>query len=183
LCVYVLHFLDAELKGDAAGKQFLATRYRDTPLAGASPHVEYVPPGSTGPDPYGENSSRPPTPRQLRYFLRKHGGDKTIAVMRRFQKEAPAEPIYHPVFGLALVGDLLDQGKSHDAVLFSEYYRESGIDCGKMLLGWGKVYLRLGRKRLAGDYFKKALLLDPSNAEAADKLKEVEVSEEQSYGR
>ena len=44
LCIYILRFLDAELKGDEAGKEFVETRYRDTPLADASPHVEYVAP-------------------------------------------------------------------------------------------------------------------------------------------
>jgi hypothetical protein len=183
LCVYILGFMDAELKGDAAAKQFLAARYRDTPLAGAAPHVEYVPPGTTDPEPYGEKSSQPPTPRQLRYFLRKQGSDKVIAVMRRFQDDSPRQPIYHPVFGLALVAELLDQGKPRDAVAFSDYYRASGIDCGKMLLDWGKTYLRLGRKGLAVDYFNKVLLLDPSNAEAAEKLKEAGVSEKQPDGR
>jgi hypothetical protein len=42
-------------------------------------------------------------------------------------------------------------------------------------LGWW-------RKALATDAFKKALLLDPSNREAADKLKEVSGSEKNSDG-
>ena len=86
---------------------------------------------------------------------------------------APTQPIYHPVFGFALVGDLLDQGKTHDAIAFCGYYRESGIDCVKMILEWGRIYLRFGRKGLAADYFKKVLLLDPSNQEAADNLKKL----------
>ena len=68
-------------------------------------------PGSTGPAPYAENSFQPPTPLQLRYFLRKHGSGKTIAVLRRFQKEAPAEPIYDAVFGLAL-RDAIEQART-----------------------------------------------------------------------
>jgi hypothetical protein len=109
----------------------------------------------------------------VRYSLREHGSDRTIAVLRRFRKEAPGQPIDHPVFGLALVGDLLDQGKTSDAIAFRDYYRESGADCGKMLLDWGKTYLRGGRTGLARGYFKKVLLLDPANGEAADRLKEV----------
>jgi hypothetical protein len=172
LCTYILHFLDAELKGDAAGKKFVATQYRDTPLAGAEPHVEYVPSGVTGPEPYAENSSQPPTPRQVRGFLRKHGSTKAVALFRRFQKDSPTLPIYHQIFGWALVSDLLDQGKTRDAIVFRDYYRESGPDCGERFLEWGQIFLRIGRKELATDFFKKALLLDPSNREAADKLKE-----------
>jgi predicted dienelactone hydrolase len=172
LCIYILHFLDAELKGDAAGKKFVATHYRDTPLAGAAPHVEYLPPGVTGAEPYVENSSQPPTPRQVRDFLQKHGSAKTVALFRRFQKDSPTQPIYHLIFGWALVSDLLDQSKTQDAIAFRDYYRESGPDFGKMFLEWGQLFLGWGRKELAADFLKKALLLDPSNREAADKLKE-----------
>jgi hypothetical protein len=171
LCVYILRFLDAALKDDAAAKAFLERQYRDTKLDGVAPHVVYVAEGCTGPEPYTEGNSQPPTPRQVRSFLREHGSAKTIAVFQRFRQEAPTYPIFHPVFGLALVGELLDQGKTQDAIAFHNYYRESGVDCAKMLLDWGKTYLRFGRNSLALDYLKKVLLLEPSNREAADKLK------------
>jgi hypothetical protein len=177
LCIYILHFLDAELKGDAAGKKFVATQYRDTPLAGAAPHVEYLPPGVTGAEPYAENSSQPPTPRQVRDFLRKHGSIKTVALFRRFQKDSPTQPIYHRIFGWALVSDLLDQGRPQDAIVFRDYYRESGPDFGGMFLEWGQIYQRIGRKELARDFFRKALLLDPSHREAADGLKKLDDEE------
>jgi hypothetical protein len=173
LCTYIFHFLDAELKGDAAGKKFVATQYRDTPLAGAAPHVEYVPPGVTGAEPYAENSSQPPTPRQVREFLRKHGSAKTLALFRRFQKDSATQSIYHQFFGWALVSELLDQGKTQDAIVFRDYYREFGPDFGKMFLEWGRLFLGWERKELARDFFKKALLLDRSNREAADGLKKV----------
>ena len=118
----------------------------------------------------------------MRYLLREQGSAKTIAVFRRFRKEAPTEPIYHPVFGLALVSDLLDQGKTGDARAFRDFYREGGVDCDKVFLDWGSTYLRSGRKGLAGEYFKKVLLLDPSNREAADKLKEAGGSQKKSDG-
>jgi hypothetical protein len=174
LCTFILHFLDAELKGDAASKKFVATQYRDTPLAGAAPHVEYLPPGVTGAEPYAENSSQPPTPRQVRDFLRKHGSAKTVALFRRFRKDSPTQPIYHSIFGWALVSDLLDQGKTQDAIMFRDYYGESGSDFGGMFLEWGQIFLRIGRKELARDFFKKVLLLDPSHRKAADGLKRLE---------
>jgi tetratricopeptide (TPR) repeat protein len=173
LCVYLLHFLDAELKRDVAGKASLEKQYRDTKLGDMAPHVEFVPEGRTAPDPYPANSSQPPTPRQLRYFLRDQGVEKTIALMKRFRKDSPS-PIDHQVFGLALVGELLEQGKTHDAIAFHEYYREAGIDYVKVFMGWGDVYLRLGVKSYATDAYKKVLRLDPKNVEAAAKLKEVE---------
>jgi hypothetical protein len=52
---------------------------------------------------------------------------------------------------LALVGDLLEQGKTHDAIACCDCYRESAVDCVKMILDWGRIYLRFGRKGLAAD--------------------------------
>src|SRR5262249_11876333 len=115
LCLYILRFLEAELKGGAAAKDFLAKRHRDSKLGGAEPHVEFVPGGRTGPDPYRENSAVPPTPRQLHRFLHEQGSGKAIGVLKRFRKEAPTAPIYYPIFELNLVCDLLDEGKVEDA--------------------------------------------------------------------
>src|SRR5262249_37070667 len=159
VCVYVLRFFEAELKGDDAGKDFLAKQYRDTRLGGVVPHVEYVPEGCTGPDPYQVDSDLPPTPRQLRPFLREQGSNKAIAVLRRFQKEAPTAPVYHPNFELFLVSDLLDRGKTQEAVAFRDYYRESGLDCDKVFMELGKSYQRMGRPERATDFYKRVLLL------------------------
>jgi hypothetical protein len=173
LCIYILRFLEAELKADRGGKDFLATQYRETRPGGDEPHVEFVPEGRTGPDPYKEDSAFPPTPRQLRSFLRRQGVSKAIAVFRRFRKEAPTWPIYHPNFELNLVSDLLDQGKTRDAIAFRDYFRESGLDCGKVFLSLGKSYQRRGTSRFAARYYKMVLALDPANREASEKLKEL----------
>jgi dienelactone hydrolase len=173
LCLYILRFLEAELKADAAGKHFLAKQYRDTKLGDIEPHVEFVPEGRSGPDPYKEDSALPPTPRQLRPFLREQGVKKAIALFQRFRKEAPTHPIYYPNFELNLVSDLLDQGKTEDAIAFRDYFRESGLDCGKVFLGFGQSYHRMGATKSAARYYQMALVLDPSSREAADKLKEV----------
>src|SRR5262249_48689739 len=106
-------------------------------------------------------------------FFREQGADKTVAVLRRFRKEAPTAPIFFPNFELFLVSDLLDQGKVPEAGAFRDYYRESGLDCGKFFLEFGKSYQRLGRPERAADFYKRVLLLEPSNGEAADKLKEI----------
>jgi hypothetical protein len=173
LCVYILRFFEAELKGDATAKEFLAKQYRHTKLGDVEPHVESVPEGRNGPDPYTEDSALPPTPRQLRSFLREHGSAKTIAVMKRFRKEAPAAPIYNHTAQLYLVTDLLDQGKTQDAIAFSDYFRETKLDCVKVLLQIAQGYQQLGITNWPAVYYKRALLLDPTNSEAAAKLKEI----------
>jgi len=62
--------------------------------------------------------------------------------------------------------------------VFRDYYRESGPDFGRMFLEWGQLFLGWGRKELARDFFKKLLLLDPSNREAADGLKKLDVEKD-----
>jgi hypothetical protein len=173
LCVYVLRFLEAELKGDAAGKDFLARKYRDTKLGGDEPHVAFVPEGRTGPDPYREDSTIPPTPRQLHRFLREQESGKTIDVLRRFRKEAPAEPIYHDVFELNLVCDLLDEGRIQAAMAFRDYYRECGLDCTRIILEFARAYHRNGSPMRATTNYQRLLLLEPTNREAADALKKL----------
>jgi pimeloyl-ACP methyl ester carboxylesterase len=171
LCLYILRFLEAELKGDAAGKDFLAKRYRDTKLGDVEPHVELVPSGRTGPDPYQEDHALPPTPRQLHRLLREQGSGRTIGVLKRFRKEAPTAPIYYEIFELNLVCDLLDEGKIPDAIAFRDYYRESGLDCAKIFLEFAKGFHRSGSTSLATSYYQRLLLLEPTNREAAAGLK------------
>jgi hypothetical protein len=173
LCLYILRFLEAELKGDAAAKDVLAKQYRDSKLGGAEPHVEFVPDGCTGPDRYQEDSVVPPTPRQLHRLLRDQGSAKTIGVLRRFREEVPAAPVFYPIAEFNLVCDLLDEGKSRDAVAFHDYYRESGLDCNKLLLQFAKGAQGQGRTKQATTFFKRLVVLDPASREAADGLKEL----------
>ena len=180
--MFVLRFLQAELKAEAAGRDALAKQYRDTKLGDDEPHIEYAPVGRTGPEPYMADSKFPPTPRQLRPFLREEGCDKAIAAFSRFRKEAPAAPIYHEQFELFLVSDLLDQGKTRDATAFSDEFRQSGLNCVKVFLSFGKSYQGLGRSDRATDFYKRVLLLDPSNTEASAKLKELVEADKKGKG-
>jgi pimeloyl-ACP methyl ester carboxylesterase len=183
VCVYILRFLEAKLKGDAAGADFLAKQYRDTKFGDGAPHVEYVPPGRTGPDPYREGGVLPPTPRQLRPLLREQGSKKAIALLRRFREEAATHPIFAGNFALFLVGDLLDQGRTEDALAFRDYYRESDLDCGTVFMKLGKGYQDMGLAKLAAAYYKRVLLLEPANREAADRLKELGEKSRNAGGR
>jgi hypothetical protein len=94
-------------------------------------------------------------------------------LLKRFRKEAPTAPIYYPVFELYLVCDLLDEGKTQDAIAFRDYCRESGLDCAKHLLESAKGFQRQGSTKLAGSYYKRLLLLEPTNREAEAGLKKL----------
>lgn len=176
LCGFILRFLEAELKADATAREFLSKQYRDTPLGGDQPHVEVAPEGRTGPDPYLETGAAPPTPRQLRQFYRANGTAKTIALLKRFRKDAPAAPIYLENFELYLVCDLLDEGKVADAIAFRDYYRECGHDYGNQIIRIARSAQKAGITHWAINYYTRALRLDPSNREAADQLKELACS-------
>ena len=107
-------------------------------------------------------------------FFNEHGSEKTIALLRRFRKQFATHPIYTENFEFYLVIDLLDQNRIKDALAFRDEFRESGLDCNKALLAIGKGYQKIGLARPAAIFYKRLLLLDPSNREAAGKLKEVE---------
>lgn len=173
VCGFVRRFLEAELNRDPAALEFLSLQYRKTPLGGSDPHVEHMPRGRTGPDPYEDGDPAPPSPRQVRPFLRERGSRAAIAALRRLRGEAAGHPIFVRDFGRALVGDLLDRGQTEDAVAFHKFYLESGLDCAKDMLELAKEFHRLGLIPWAVPLYKKVLALDPANGEAAAKLKEI----------
>jgi hypothetical protein len=115
------------LKGDAAGKAFLMNQYRDTKLTDSAPHVVYVPEGLHQARSLSREPFQPPTPRQLRYVVREPRLRKDHFHLRRFGKKAPTQPIYHPVFGLALVGDLLEKAKPATPLPFCDYYANPAL--------------------------------------------------------
>ena len=86
------------------------------------PDVDYVPAGVTGPEPYREGSDSPPTPRQFRPFMTARGVEATIALMKRWHETDAAAPILHRDFGDSLVEELLDQGRTQDAIAFYRLY-------------------------------------------------------------
>jgi pimeloyl-ACP methyl ester carboxylesterase len=173
LCVNVLRFFEAKLKDETAAQKFLSMQYRETKFGSGEPHVDYMAKGRTGPERYVDGDE-PPSPRQLRPYLREHGNQKTIALMRRFREKTPAHPIFNDNFKFFLVGDLLDQGKVEDAIALRDYFRETKLNCNEFFLVIGKSYEGQGLMKPAAVFYRRLLRLDPANAEAAARLKEVE---------
>jgi hypothetical protein len=174
LCGYVHRFLESELKGDPAARAELERQYTNTRLGGEDPHVELVPAGSTGPEPYTPDAGVPPTPRQVRPYLQRHGAGPTVAVLKRFRKEAPDAPIHRENFGLFLVSDLLDRGRTPEAAAVRDYLRETGLDCVRVFLSLGKSHEDIGRADRAIDFYRRVVRLEPTNAQAIEGLKRVE---------
>ncbi len=175
LCESILDFFDVYLKDPSIErKRRLREKHGGNKLGGTAPRVDYVPAGVTGPESYREGSDSPPTPRQFRPFMTARGVEATIALMKRWHETDAAAPILSRDFGDALVEELLDQGRNQDAIAFYRLY--GGFD--KRFLGTmtrrGDRYLRFGAKEGARKYFQKALILDPADAVAAERLKSLE---------
>lgn len=173
LCRYILGFLNAYLKSDQTARERLKSEYTTTKLGGSEPHVEIALPGVAGPPPYQDGEARLPTPRQLRPYLRKEGVEKTVALLRRVHEETPTHPVLHNVFFLALIYELLNEGKTQDAIAITAFADEIHPNFKRIFGTMGDFYVRTKRLELATDYYKKALLLDPANTEIARKLREL----------
>ncbi len=171
---YLLQFLDAHLKDDAAALQGLLDAKWTAKLGGAAPHVEYVPEGTTAPPQYREGDAGWPTPRQIRPFLRAHGVEKTAALLRRLHREEPSHPTMHRLFFYALVYELLDQGKTAEGLAMAKLAREVHPAFHDLFLASGKTYGSLGRVEYAVKCFQMALTIEPGHPEAARSLRELE---------
>jgi pimeloyl-ACP methyl ester carboxylesterase len=172
LCESILDFFDVYLKNPSIEKKkSLREKYGRNQLGGRAPHLDYMPPGVSEPEPYRDGSASPPTPRQFRPILKARGAEATIALLKQIHEKAPDAPVFLSAFGDALVEELLDQGQTQDAIAFYRLY--SSYD--KTFLGIftrrGDRYLRFGAKEGARKYFQKALVVDPADAVAAERLK------------
>ena len=171
LCGYVLAFLDTHLRGDPSRQQALDATYRRSRLGGVLPHVEHVPAGVTAPAPYRDDSGEPPAPRQVRALLRERGPAATVALLKAAHAKAPDAPVFHPMFGSALVCELLEDGRTADAAEFHRLYASFGPGFRKRLMGMARSYLRAGTAQRALDLVEKAAALDPEDVEAAEQVK------------
>jgi hypothetical protein len=165
----VLAFLDAQLKQDASALQGLVDASRGKVL-GPEPHLERVPKGTTAPEPYATAATEPPSPRQVRPLLAASGADATVEILRRWHVTRADAPIYEPVFGFALVYELLERGQESDGKKIGLLYRELVPSFLEHFTAIGDLYARRGSKEFAAKCFTKALAIDPENADARSRL-------------
>jgi len=161
---YTLHFLDAYLKHDASALFWLKQ----------SPAQNGVPPhfiaadfrAATGP-PVSYEAFREEVGRQG--F--EHAAD-IYAAMLKSKSDFKIAQVSLEDWSTRLV----DDGHLPEAVailkLTVQIYPESGGDFENL----GEVYVKSGQKQLAIEAFRKALQLDPDNAEVKAKLKELQMA-------
>jgi pimeloyl-ACP methyl ester carboxylesterase len=175
LCAYIRDFFDVYLKNPSAeSKKSLLKKYGQNKLGGRAPRVDHVPPGVTGPEPYREGSDTPPTPRQFRALLAARGVEATVALLKQFHEKDPTAPILGRDFGDSLVEELLDKGRVQAAIAFYRLYGSYDPKLLGIFTRRGDNSRRFGATRGARQYYKKALMLDPMDAVAAERLKSLE---------
>jgi hypothetical protein len=167
ICEAVLAFFDVHLKRRRSNENDLVQKYGSNQLGGPAPHVDHVPAGATGPGPFRDEVGLAPTPRQFRPLLAARGIESTIALWKDCHEKDPSSPIFHQDFAYALVDELVEQARIGDAAKFARLAELFGHNIAQMYVGEGDSQRQLDSVSEAAEHYRKALLIDPSNARAA----------------
>jgi pimeloyl-ACP methyl ester carboxylesterase len=173
VCAYALDFFDVYLKSQSGRREELIKKFRETKVGGDWPHVEYLPVGATGPEPYRDELNLPPALRQMRLIIAGRGVEATLALLKRWREKEPKAPILQEDYGFALVDECLGHGRIADAIAIHCFYSSLDPTFSKTFVRHGDGCRRAGLQSFAVDYYNKACLLDPSDAETAARLKEL----------
>jgi len=138
--------------------------------------VDHVPAGVTGPDPFRHDSSAPPTPRQFWPLLAVRGLESTLALLNQYHQKDPAAPLFNEGFGEALVDVFYDKGRVTDAIAVYRLYCSFDKSFSRVFVREAERRLRYGSKAGALLLFDKAVTLDPANAEAVGRVKDLQES-------
>ena len=173
VCEYALDFFDVYLKNKAGKHEQLGMRFRTTRFGGDEPHVEYLPVGATATEPYRDERNVPPTLRQIRLIIAGRGIEASIALLKKWHETEPGTPLLQKDFGFAVVDECLGYGRIGDAIAIKRFYSSLDTTFARIFVKEGDDWRRVGVKVYAMDYYRKACLLDPTDAEAAARLKEL----------
>jgi hypothetical protein len=148
-------------------------RFRDTKWGGDQPHVEYLPKGATGPEPYRDELNVPPALRQVRLLIAARGITTTLDLLKQWRDKEPGAPILHEDSGFALVDECLGHAQVAEAIAINRFFSSHDPTFSRIFMRKGNGCRNAGLRSFALDYYKKACLLDPGDAEAAARLKEL----------
>lgn len=178
VCLYSLNFLNAQLKNDQEGKNYLLAKYRDNQIAGLNPFVEYVPHGIVSAETYNLISLVPPTPRQIRHIIDHDGFEQMMTLLKKFSKKDNTHPIYDLNFAYCWIDGMLDEKKTIQAKAIYKLYTELDDKfrtIPQSMMDLGKALLKIRAKQMASTCFRKVLVLEPNNPTAAFMLRESEI--------
>jgi pimeloyl-ACP methyl ester carboxylesterase len=173
VCTYALDFFNVYLKNQTGRREELVKRFRDTKFGGDRPHVEYLPVGAKGPEPYRDKLNVPPALRQVRLIIAERGIEATLALLKRWREKEPGAPVFQKDYGFALISECLGHGRVEDAIAINRFYSSHDPTFSKIFVKMADACRRAGMRTLALDFYKNACLLDPIDAESAARLKEL----------
>lgn len=179
LCEYILAFLNAELRNDRATLDELTATYSATKLGSPSPHVEIVNASETAPPPYDLNADTFPTPRQFARLFATSSMTDICNLFERFADDEPRSPIYSSSMLISsLLFELLEQDRIDEAREFYTCARKRN----SFLMGTF-VFLadmcRMNHKpESARRMLETAQLLEPDDADVADRLKQLDAPQD-----
>jgi pimeloyl-ACP methyl ester carboxylesterase len=172
VCTFALDFFNVHLKNQTERREHLLKKHGKTTLGGDQPHVDHVPVGVTGPEPFRDDQVDPPSPRQIRRIVTARGLDATLTLLKHWYDKAPQAPVFHRDFGFEMIEEWLKRDRTAEAIAINRFYGSLDKAFSQMFVKRGDHYTRFGAMKGARKYYEKALLLDPSDATAAQRLKE-----------
>jgi tetratricopeptide (TPR) repeat protein len=176
VCVQSLRFFDVHLKGDAGQRAVLARHAATSWDTASRPSLVHVPRGVAGAEPFRLDSPTPPTPRQVRELMSRLGVEPALEILKRYHAASPFAPVFHGSLGFAIIDELLATGRIRDAIAVNRVYAKFEPENTRHYFRIGRTYEKIGARSLAMDEYQKALLLDPDDAEAAERLKKLRES-------
>jgi len=160
---YVLHFLDAHLKGDGPGRDFLGKKPEENGIAGGFLTVS-------------SRSARSPLPTVDQFTNLALSGDlgKAMALYAEVKKLDPEHGVVQEGTLNTLGYILLLEGRIKEAIRVFESNVENYPRAFNAYDSHGEAYWRDGNTEAAIRNYRKSLELNPQNANAVEALKVIE---------
>ncbi len=160
LCAYVHHFLNANLKKDAASREFLQNK-----SAGDFTVVEFK-----------EAIKTPPTEEQFIQIVMQQGTQKAAEIQKEFSNLVPDYRLYDPDVLFPIAAEYAQAKKTNEAVAVLNLCVEAFPDYWECYDQIGRIHMNSGNKQLAIENLTKSLDLNPENPESAEMLKKLKES-------
>jgi hypothetical protein len=180
ICEVTLAFFDAHLKNRMSDLADLMSRYGANKLGGPAPHLDHAAAGVLGPAQFRNELGAAPTPRQFRQMLAARGVESTIELLKQHHEHDPSSPIFREQFIWTVAQELIDQKRNNDAIAFARLAKLIGHDIAKSYADEGDLMRRYDAMEEAEQNYAKALILDPTNAQAIAGLKALRDAEQAS---
>jgi len=175
LCERVRLFLDAELKGEAAGWSACVAHDRASPPGGDGPSVELAARGASGPEPWKTDADVPPTPRQFRRVVLEQGAEAACAVLARFDAYRPQSSLYTgTMLGASLLFELREAKGAEAARALYGAWKERSLAVLGTYQFLADIARMQGKPEQARAFLRLAHELDPEDSAVNEALRALE---------